>query len=119
MHRMCATAVLIAMVGAATATAKEAPLRASVSPSFATAPASLRVRAMVEPADDNRALDIVADSGGYFRSSRIELSGAEAARTHTIEFRAMPEGAYQVLVILRGHDDHARATLSYQVVVVG
>src|SRR5687767_3464177 len=97
-RRTFVAALVLALAASASGLAKEQQrLRAQVHPSFAQAPALVRIQAMVEPADDNRALEIVADSGGYYRSSMIELSGATAARTYIVEFRGVPEGVYQVL----------------------
>jgi hypothetical protein len=112
-------AVLMVTAVAATGLAREERLRVQVYPSFAQAPALVRIQAMVAPAAENRALEIVADSGNYYRSSTIELSGAASARAYTVEFRSVPEGVYQVQVVLRDSDSRVRATLYYRVVVVG
>jgi hypothetical protein len=117
-HRTFVMAALLAGAASITGLA-DAPLRVQVSPSFGLAPALLKIQATIEPADDNRTLDVVADSGTYYRSTRIELSGAGAARAHVVEFRAVPEGVYEVQVVLRGGDSRARATLYHRVVLIG
>ncbi len=94
-----------------------APLRAFVRPSVAMAPALLRIEAVVEPAAENRSLEVAIDSGTFYRSSTIELEGAAAARAFTVEFRAVPEGSYEVVVAL-GRAGGARSTQHYRVQVV-
>src|ERR1700716_3344706 len=89
-----------------------------VSPSVAFAPANLVVRATVETNPDNRAIEIVADSPGFYRSSQIQLDGEKAPRTTTFEFRDMPSGTYEVsaaLTDVRGR----RVTVHHQIHVVG
>jgi hypothetical protein len=49
-----------------------------VTPSKSMAPATIRVRVGVEPAADNRVLNVIADSGAYYRSSEIQLDGERA-----------------------------------------
>jgi hypothetical protein len=115
-------AVLLMTAVSATGLAREEReerLRVHVYPSFAQAPALVRIQAMVAPAAENRALEFVADSGNYYRSSTIELSGSASPRAYTVEFRSVPEGVYQVQVVLRDSDSRVRATLYYRVVVVG
>jgi hypothetical protein len=119
MFRPSLLAVLLLGAASSIGFAEEPRLRAQVSPSFAVAPALLKIQATVEPADDNRALEVVADSGSYYRSTQIELSGAGAARAYTIEFRAVPEGVYEVQVVLRDSASRARATLYHRVILVG
>jgi hypothetical protein len=68
----------------------------AVSPRQSIGPTNLTVRLRVEPRADNRALEIVADSGDFYRSSMIQLDGERAARTVFVEFRGVPSGEYQV-----------------------
>lgn len=93
-------------------------LRVDVYPSYAHAPAVVRIQAHVAPDADNRALEIGADSGSYFRATTIELTGTDDPRAHTVEFRGLPAGEYDVQVLLRTADSRVRATLHYRVVVI-
>ena len=86
--------------GVSSGAAERVSLR--VSPTVAMAPASLRVRATVEPADENRSIQIIAESDEFYRSSEVSLDGGRAARTNLFEFRGLPAGAYQVRAILKG-----------------
>ena len=51
-----------------------------VTPSKSMAPATIRVRVGVAPDADNRVLNVIADSGAYYRSSEIQLDGDRARR---------------------------------------
>jgi hypothetical protein len=115
----CAIAALIAVLDPATGLARDEAMRLQVYPSYAQAPAVLRIQVVVEPAAENRELRIAVDSGAYYRGSTIELEGASAARAYSIEFRAVPEGTYEVRVVLADDASRARATLFSRVVVVG
>jgi hypothetical protein len=68
----------------------------AVSPRQSIGPTNLTVRLHVEPNADNRAVEVIADSGEFYRSSMIQLDGESAARTVYIEFRGVPSGEYQI-----------------------
>ena len=82
-----------------------------VSPSVALAPATLFVRASVESNADNRAIEVVVDSPDFYRSSRIELEGADAPRTTVFELRNLPGGRYVVTTRLLGTSGKIRSAL--------
>ena len=63
-----------------------------VTPSVAFAPADLQVRASVPADDDNRALQVIAESHNFYSSSEIQLDGDKAPTTTTVEFRTVPVG---------------------------
>jgi hypothetical protein len=94
-------------------------LMMKVSPAVAFAPANVIVRAVVEADKDNRAIQIVADSEEFYRSSEIQLKGAEAPRVTSVEFRSLPSGSYQFRVILKGAGGRLRASVSTPVNVLG
>jgi hypothetical protein len=77
-------------------------LSMKVSPAIAFAPANLVVRAYVAADPDNRAIEVVAESPDFYRSSQIELDGDKAPHTNVFEFRSLPTGAYQVSAVLIG-----------------
>ena len=94
---MRAHVVMVALlVSSAEILAANAPLSVAVSPAQSIAPTNLTIRVHVEPAADNRALEVVAESGAYYRSSRIQLDGLDAPRTIVIEIRNVPGGDYEV-----------------------
>lgn len=73
-----------------------------VSPAVAFAPANLVVRATIPSDADNRAVEILAESSDFYRSSEIQLEGDKAARTTMFEFRNLPPGTYEVRATLFG-----------------
>ena len=96
----------------------EPRLRLFVSPAVSLAPAVLRIQVYVDPAPGNRLLEIVAESGEYFRSSSIALEGARASRSHGVEYRSVPPGTYTVLAVLIGDDGEVSDSADQRVLVV-
>jgi hypothetical protein len=90
-----------------------------VSPARSFAPSNLTVQIHLEPDADNRVLEVVAESGEYYRSSRIELDGADAPRTLVFEMRNLPGGAYDVRCALTDHVGRQRAAVHSQAIVLG
>jgi hypothetical protein len=91
---------LVSLVGAASGDATETRLRIDVTPRVSAAPAVVRVRAIVTPDAANRALQIVADSGSFYRSSLVPLDGASAAAVTETVLKNLPGGEYEVSVTL-------------------
>ena len=89
-----------------------------VSPAVAFAPANLVVRATIPANESNRAVEIVAESETFYRSSEIQLEGDHAPRTSMFEFRSLPPGTYEVRATLRGNNGEQRSTLRQQVNVM-
>jgi hypothetical protein len=89
-----------------------------VSPAVAFAPANLIVRAMIEADEQNRAVQIIAESEDFYRSSEIQLEGDRAPRTSTFEFRSLPPGTYEVRALLLGAGGQHRAFARQQVNVI-
>ena len=88
-----------------------AALKMDVSPTVSRAPAAVRVRVPVNSSPEDRALRVVAESDTFYRSSEVQLDGADSDGVNTFEFRDLPSGLYQVtgvLVNARG----TRATVS-------
>ena len=89
-----------------------------VSPAVAFAPANLIVRAMILADADNRAVEVIAESQDFYRSSMIQLEGEKAARTNMFEFRSLPPGTYEVRANLFGTNGEQRATIHQQMKVI-
>jgi hypothetical protein len=89
-----------------------------VSPSVAFAPANLIVRAMIEANEENRAVQIIAESVDFYRSSEVQLEGDKAPRTSMIEFRNLPPGTYDVRALVFGSDGKQRGFARQQVNVI-
>jgi hypothetical protein len=95
------------------------PLTMAVSPVRSFAPSNLTIRVHVEPDSSNRALEVVADSGEYYRSSQIQLDGTEAPRTISLEIRNLPGGDYDVRGALLNSAGRERSAVHMQVIVLG
>jgi hypothetical protein len=82
------------------------PIRAAqtvvvtVTPARAFAPASVVVRARIEPSAANRALAIIADGENFYRSSEILLEGDQAPRTFEFVLKNLPGGEYGINAVL-------------------
>jgi hypothetical protein len=86
-----------------------------VTPAVSQAPAFVRVTASVQRDPSNRWLEVIADSGEYFRSSRINLAGEQAPRVSDIELRDLPGGEYRIIAILvddRGHTSSTQRAMT-------
>ena len=94
------------------------PLTMAVSPAQSFAPTNLTIRVRVAPDAGNRGLEVVAESSDYYRSSRIQLDGAEAPRTISVEIRNLPGGDYDVRGALIDSAGRERAAVRKQVIVL-
>jgi hypothetical protein len=112
-----AAAFCTCLLVAAGSTDGDQPLRLQVSPTTARAPAFVRVHAVIEESDDNRSLEVTAQSPDYFRRSRVDLDGRNAPPLEVFEYSNMPPGLYEVTGVLLGIGGK-RATASRLVNVV-
>jgi hypothetical protein len=92
-------------------------LAIKVSPAVCFAPANLIVRTIIEADAQNRAVEIVAESPEFYRSSEMQLDGDRAPRTTTFEFRSLPPGTYDVSARLIGSGGE-RAHVHQQINVI-
>ena len=79
-----------------------ARLSLSVSPSVAFEPADMTIKAVVENNQENRTIEIVAESHDFYRRSIMPLNGESAPRVTMVSYRSMPSGEYLVRVVVRG-----------------
>jgi hypothetical protein len=77
-------------------------LQMKVSPAIQRAPAMLTVRVMVESSDDNRLLQVVAESATFYRSREVQIDGANSSPLKVFQFRGLPTGRYEVTGVLLG-----------------
>jgi hypothetical protein len=96
----------------------EERLSLRVFPAVAYAPANLIVRTSIAADLENRAIEIVAESDDFYRSSEIQIDGDRAPRTTHFEFRSLPGGAYSVTAILKGAGGRTRASAHAEVRVM-
>ena len=94
-------------------------LKLAVSPAHAFAPALLRIQVRIAPSVENRTLEIIADSATFYRSSEIQLEGDRSPATFNLEIKAVPEGDYRVVGILRDGAAHQRSIAYQDVTVLG
>jgi hypothetical protein len=74
------------------------------------------VRAIIEPNAENRALLIAADSGSFFRSSYVPISGIDAATVTETMLKNLPGGDYEISVVLE--DAQGKQTVERRTVTV-
>jgi hypothetical protein len=115
--RVCAIGLLV-LTGALRTSADE-KLTMTVWPAVAFAPATLIVRAHIESDSRNRAVEIVAESTDFYRSSEIQLDGDNAPVTNTFEFRSLPPGSYNVTATLFATGGQMRATARSSANIMG
>jgi hypothetical protein len=113
--RLPIAALMLVMTAAPAADGR---LSMRVSPSVAFEPANLIMYATVAASEENRAIEIIADSEQFYRSSEIQLDGERAPRVSRFEFRSMPSGIYQVRAVLKGSRGEELATSRARVSVV-
>src|SRR5438552_2028131 len=114
--RPCASALFLS--SAVSISANE-PLTMVVSPVQSFAPTNLTIRVQMEPDAGNRAFEVIAESGEYYRSSRIQLDGADAPRTIWLEIRNLPRGDYDVRGALLNSAGRERCAVREHVIVLG
>jgi hypothetical protein len=90
-------------------------LTMQVSPTLAYAPARLWIYTKIEKNQENRAIEIIAESEDFYRSSEIELDGDRAPHKTTFEFRGLPAGVYDVKAVLKGVGGRALEVAEAQV----
>lgn len=78
------------------------PVSIRVTPAIAVAPTNLAISVNVVPQADNRALEIVVDSGEFYRLSRVQLEGDRAPLINTMKIDSVPAGDYEVTATVFG-----------------
>ena len=87
------------------------PVSVRVNPSVAIAPTMLAIRVNVAPQATNRALEIVVDSGDFYRLSRVQLEGDKGPVVNNLTIDRVPAGAYEVTATVIGADGR-RSTMA-------
>jgi len=116
--RTAALGLLVCLLSLPAGAGEPDRLTLRVSPAVSFAPANLVVRATITASADNRAMEVIAESRDFYRSSEISLNGDQAPRTSQFEFRSLPPGTYEVRAVLRGSTGDERATVRQQVNVI-
>ena len=97
--------------------AKE-PLSIRVSTAVAFAPANLIIQIRIDPDPFNRALEVVAESEDFYRSSTVQLEGDRTPKTTLFQFRSLPPGEYEVKASVIGAGGQPKAIARAQAHVV-
>ncbi len=113
---ICFTA-LLALSGAARGDARDV-VEIMLHGRYFIEPATVRILVAVEPDAENRALLIEADGDQMYRSSELELTGANEKRLHSIEFRNLPAGTYTLRAEVRSSTE-VRGSASQELFVTG
>lgn len=92
-------------------------LKVQISPLVAPAPAFISVRTSVDASDDNRGLEVVAESPDFARTSSIELNGRLSPSVNVFDFANLPAGRYEVSAVLMGTNG-VRATTTRTVLIM-
>jgi hypothetical protein len=97
----------------------EPELEVQLRPRFVSSQGFVRSMVRVLPHPDNRLLRMEIDSENYYRSSDIQLEGANAARIHSLDWAGLPPGNYQVVATVFGPDGaRKRETVRFEVLGV-
>jgi hypothetical protein len=88
------------------------PVSVRVNPSVAIAPTILAISVKVAPQAANRALEIVVDSGDFYRLSRTQLEGDQGPVLNNLKIDGVPAGEYEVTATVIG-DDGRRGTTAH------
>ena len=109
----------LCLLGAGRTVDSAQSLSLEVSPTVAPGPAFVRVRALVEPNEDNRSLEIVAQSTEFYRSSRVALDGLNSPRMAVVEYPRLPPGRYEITGILVGAAGKRATAMKFVHLVAG
>lgn len=93
-------------------------LRIAASPAVSFAPSTVDIRARVVPNAENRALEVIAESEDFYRSSLMSLEGEQAPGTIMFAFRGLPGGEYVISGILTDGSGRQLAIARQQLTVI-
>jgi hypothetical protein len=85
---------------------------------YFAAPATVQMVVTVEPNADNRRLRVEADGDQLYRSTEVSLEGQAEKRLHTVEFKNLPAGVYEVRAQVSSASD-VRGTAVQELEVMG
>ena len=88
------------------------------APTVMLAPGHLVVQTLVEPNSANRAIQVMAESPDWYRSSEVRLDGGTAPRKNTFEFKDLPSGTYEIHAMLLGSGGQQRALVVRKLEVI-
>ena len=86
---------------------------------FFSEPATVQLVVAVEPNAQNRTLRVEADGDNMYRSTEMELAGANEKRLHTVEFKNLPAGGYTLRAQVLLSNDSVRSQAEQEIMVTG
>ena len=108
----------LALLGMAAPATSRAALELRARPAFSFAPSYIQLDFVISPDRGNGALDVIAESDAFYRSSRIELEGERAPRILSIRYEAVPAGDYSVRGVLLDRTGRERVMVEKQITVM-
>jgi hypothetical protein len=108
-RRLAASACFAWLAWGAVATGAAEAITMTIAPSVCYSPGLVYVPMTIEPHPANRAVEIIADSPDFCRSSLIQLEGERAPRTISLRFRDLPPGEYAFVADLTDAAGRKRA----------
>ena len=82
-------------------------------------PATVQITVAVEPDAANRVLRVEADGDRLYRSTELTLQGETDKRLHSVEFKNLPAGAYELRAEVLNTADHVRGMATQELLVSG
>jgi len=95
------------------------PVSLRVSPAVSFAPATLVIQVRIAADARGSALEIVANSDEFYRSSTIPLEGDGVAKTTTLQYSSVPPGQYEVTATVITSDGKRKVAARADVKVMG
>ena len=81
-------------------------------------PATVQITVAVEPDAANKVLRVEADGDRLYRSTEVTLLGDGDKRLHTVEFKNLPAGSYELRAEVLS-SDHVRGMATQELLVSG
>jgi len=81
-------------------------------------PATVQITVAVEPDAANRVLRVEADGDRMYRATEVTLQGDGDKRLHTVEFKNLPAGAYELRAEVLS-SDRVRGMATQELLVAG
>ena len=82
-------------------------------------PATVQITVAVEPDAANRVLRVEADGDRMYRATEVTLEGEGDKRLHSVEFKNLPAGAYELRAEVLSGADHVRGMATQELLVSG
>lgn len=112
------TLIVALVLTPATVMMANEPVSLRVSPAVSFAPATLVIQVRIAADNHGRALEIVANSGEFYRASTIPLDSDGVAKTTTLHYSSVPPGQYEVTATMITADGKRKVAARADVTVM-